>query len=256
MKSFFVLLALIFSFDFSLSSPAVAFANDTASISFQQGNAAYSRGDYDEAIRIFEKIISTHGFSASLLYNLGNSYAQRNRIGKAILSYERARILAPGDPDITGNLQYIRKAHGIFEAEPSLASRCISRLTLDGWSILAAVFFTLICISLTVALLRKKNEQKRWILIALGCLMLLVFSAVAIIISYTSRQVFIVTMPKARIYLSPFPTAASIGSLQEGKRLKATKSHADYIYVTDETGRSGWIPQSAIEAIILQTDSQ
>jgi len=256
MKSLFVLLILLFSFDFSFSSPAVSFANDTASISFQQGNAAYSRGDYDEAIRIFEKIISTHGFSASVLYNLGNSYAQSNKIGKAILSYERARILAPGDPDITGNLQYIRKAHGIFEAESSLASRCISRLTLDGWSKLAAVFFTLICISLTVALLRKKNEQKRWILIALGCLILLVFSSVASIINYNSRQVFIVTMPKARILLSPFSTAASIGSIQEGRQLQVKKSHADYYFVTDETGRSGWIPQSAIEAIIIQTDSQ
>lgn len=255
MKSFFVILLLLFVYVFSLSSPAVGFANDTTSTSFDQGTAAYSRGDYEQAIRIFEKIISTHGFSASVLYNLGNSYAQSNRIGKAILFYERARILAPGDPDIAGNLQYIRKAHGIFEAEPSLASRCISLLTLDDWSKLAAVFFTLICISLTVALLRKKNEQKRWILIALGCLILLVFSAVASIISYTSRQVFIVTMPKARIYLSPFPTAAPIGSIQEGKRLKVMKSHADYYYVTDETGRSGWIPQSSIEAIIVQPDS-
>ena len=255
MKSLFVLLVLLCSFDFSFSSPAVAFANDTASISFQQGTAAYSRGDYDEAIRIFEKIISTHGFSASVLYNLGNSYAQSNKIGKAILSYERARILAPGDPDITGNLQYIRKAHGIFEAEPSLASRCISRLTIDGWSILVAIFFTLICISLAVALLRKKNEMKRWIFIALGCLILLVFSTVASIISYTSRQVFIVTMPKTRILLSPFSTSASIGSIQEGRQLQVKKSHADYYYVIDETGRSGWIPQSAIEAIIVQPDS-
>ena len=256
MKSFFVLLFVLFVYVFSISAPAFVFANDTASISFQQGNAAYNQGDYEQAIKIFEKIVSVHGFSASVFYNLGNSYAQSNKIGKAVLAYERGRILAPGDADIAGNLQYIRKAHGIFEAEPSLVSRCISRLPLDGWNKLAAVFFTLICISLTVALFKKKNEQKSWILIALGGLILLVFSTGASIISYNSLQVFIVTMPKARIYLSPFSTAASIGSIQEGRRLKVKKSYADYYYVTDDAGRSGWIPQSAIEAIIMQSDTQ
>src|ERR1700689_2970502 len=47
-------------------------------------------------------------YSADGLYNLANSYARSGKAGLAVLSYERAALLAPGDPDINANLEYVR----------------------------------------------------------------------------------------------------------------------------------------------------
>src|ERR1700728_4150554 len=47
-------------------------------------------------------------YSAAALYNLANSYARDGKPGLAVLSYERAALLEPGDPDINANLAYVR----------------------------------------------------------------------------------------------------------------------------------------------------
>src|ERR1700743_1944350 len=47
-------------------------------------------------------------YSADSLYNLGNSYARAGKPGLAVLNYERAALLAPNDPDINSNLEYVR----------------------------------------------------------------------------------------------------------------------------------------------------
>src|SRR5271154_1793227 len=46
-------------------------------------------------------------YSVDGLYNLGNSYARAGKPGLAVLSYERAALLAPDDPDINANLAYV-----------------------------------------------------------------------------------------------------------------------------------------------------
>lgn len=43
-----------------------------------------------------------------LYYNLGNSYYRTDNITRAVLNYERALLLAPGDADIRFNLQMAR----------------------------------------------------------------------------------------------------------------------------------------------------
>ena len=47
-------------------------------------------------------------YSADGLYNLANQYARAGKPGLAVLNYERAALLAPNDPDITSNLEYVR----------------------------------------------------------------------------------------------------------------------------------------------------
>jgi len=52
-------------------------------------------------------------YSAPALYDLGNFYARAERPAMAVLNYERARILAPTDPDIQKNLSHVRESVGL-----------------------------------------------------------------------------------------------------------------------------------------------
>lgn len=70
-------------------------------------DSAYRKGNYEEAVKEYLKVENTFGTSASLLFNLGNSYFQLNDFAKAKLCYERALKLAPGNKSIKNNIQFI-----------------------------------------------------------------------------------------------------------------------------------------------------
>ena len=74
------------------------------SVTKAEGDSAYVKNDYASAIQIYEALLK-EGEAAEVYYNLGNSYYTAGDIAKAILNYERAKLLAPDDEDITFNLQ-------------------------------------------------------------------------------------------------------------------------------------------------------
>jgi tetratricopeptide (TPR) repeat protein len=81
---------------------------------FEQANIFHTQGEFQQAAEQYSSIISTYGVSASLLYNLANSYAAAGQVGPAVLNYERALHLDPGDADIQGNLAQVRKDAGLY----------------------------------------------------------------------------------------------------------------------------------------------
>lgn len=73
-----------------------------------KGDSAYMNKDYHKAITLYEDALKSEGVSAAILYNLGNTYYKAGNNGKAILCYERARMLDPNDNDIITNLNLVR----------------------------------------------------------------------------------------------------------------------------------------------------
>lgn len=64
-----------------------------------EADSAYIRGQYQQAIKDYEMLLK-QGASADLYYNLGNAYYRSENITRAVLNYERALLLSPGDRDI------------------------------------------------------------------------------------------------------------------------------------------------------------
>jgi tetratricopeptide (TPR) repeat protein len=69
-------------------------------------NQAYRQGRFQEAIDGYGRLIRSGHKDGNLYYNLGNAYFRRDQLGLAILNYERAHILMPGDADLNFNLSY------------------------------------------------------------------------------------------------------------------------------------------------------
>ena len=76
----------------------------TAEQLWDKANTAYINGDFHAAADAYEELLSRGVSSMKLYYNLGNAYFKDDRIGKAILYYNRALRLAPGNDDIRYNL--------------------------------------------------------------------------------------------------------------------------------------------------------
>lgn len=194
--------------------------------------------------------MSQGGVSAPLLYNLANSYAQDGQSGRAILNYERALRLAPGDSDSIGNLQLVRKEKGIFQAEPSFSQRFVRLLGLNQWTGLAAVAF----LGFAVALLLPPSvpvKRTSRVTLAAVCLGVTILATIGANGHYRHWHDAVVLTEDARLQVSPFESAASLGSIQEGRLLRPGKLHNKYVLVEDETGRSGWLEAAAFERIAI-----
>jgi tetratricopeptide (TPR) repeat protein len=86
---------------------------------FEQANALFEAGDFAGAADAYERILEEHGPRAAVFYNLGNSHLRMEDYGRAILAYERARLLTPRDPDLRSNLALARKT-AAAEAVPAI----------------------------------------------------------------------------------------------------------------------------------------
>ncbi len=72
---------------------------------FQKANTDYREGRFTQAAEGYESLIREGHVSADVHFNLGNAYFKSGAIPRAILNYEKAERLRPGDPDIAFNLK-------------------------------------------------------------------------------------------------------------------------------------------------------
>ena len=71
----------------------------------KEAEAFYADKNYEQAALIYESLMK-QGESADLYYNYANTQFRLNNLGRAILFYERALVLAPFDRDIKSSLEY------------------------------------------------------------------------------------------------------------------------------------------------------
>jgi len=76
---------------------------------FAEGNRLYQEGDFAGAIASYGSVLEGGFESAALYFNLGNAHFRLGEIGSAVLNYERAVRLDPGNDDIRANLSLVNQ---------------------------------------------------------------------------------------------------------------------------------------------------
>ena len=85
----------------------LVFVQNASALSKANADADYAKGNYQQAIKEYQQLLK-EGVSAALYYNLGNAYYRSDNIPQAVLAYERAHLIQPGDKDIRFNLDFAR----------------------------------------------------------------------------------------------------------------------------------------------------
>ncbi len=243
-KSILLLCCLILLF----ASPALVADNSSGNM-FEQANIAYTRADYQLAINHYLTIAGKNGSSAPLLYNLANSYAATDQVGRAVLNYERALRLSPGDGDIQANLEQVRKDAGLYRDDKPFYERLAELLEADQWLMLSGAAFLLLAITALAATLLNKNSPTMTRLIIISSLLIIIATLPAVLFRYQSWNDGVVVGQEARLLISPFPEAASTGTIKAGRLVRPGKKHGDFVLVQDETGRNGWLDQENFKRI-------
>ena len=106
-KTYFILILLMGFLSLSAQTDSTQVTVSTH-VTKAEADSAYINNDFTNAAELYESILKNKGESADIYYNLGNSYYKMNNIAKAVLNYERALLLNPGNNDIRFNLELAR----------------------------------------------------------------------------------------------------------------------------------------------------
>lgn len=224
-----------------------------------EGDSAYMKNDYASAIQIYEALLN-RGEAADIYYNLGNSYYKAGDIAKAILNYERALLLQPGNGDIRANLE-IARSKTVDKVEPvpeiffvSWTKSLINSMSVDSWAVCGVVCFILLIVSLYLFIFSKQIVLKK-----AGFISGIVFLAVTILANVfanqqkdelTNRNNAIVINPSVTVRSTPSESGTSLFILHEGHKVGVKDgSMKDWKEIRLEDGKVGWVPASAIEII-------
>jgi tetratricopeptide (TPR) repeat protein len=224
-----------------------------------KGNKAYAAEKYADAIDAYKQVISQGYESPELYYNLGNAYFKANQVPSAILFFEKARRLDPGNEDIDFNLKVANnKIADKIEPIPELFYvRWFHLLTdsfsFDGWARIAVGFFLLGLImgggyyASRRLLLRKIGFWTA--LVSLGLFLLTTIFALTGYARFHHQNEAIIFAPTITVKSSPNEKAIDLFVIHEGTKVKILDGIGSWLEIRIPNGSVGWLPATAVEKI-------
>jgi tetratricopeptide (TPR) repeat protein len=229
-----------------------------SSYKLKEANAKYSAEEYNEAILLYESILQT-GESASVYYNLGNTYYKSGNLGKAILNYERAYLLKPGDEDIRYNLELAR-SQTVDQIQP--IDRFFLVQWIDGlsnvwntnsWAYISIISFIATLLLAGIFVFTKTTWLKK-IAFFTGIFIFLI-SIIGFTFSKKQKNVLmsheyaIILSSTVTVKGSPDDSGTALFVVHEGTKVKMKRSLNQWIEIQLADGNVGWIENSHLENI-------
>ncbi len=219
-----------------------------------EGNAAYEAGSYEQALTLYGQIEEAGMESPALYYNMGNTYYKMKAYPMAILYYEKALKLDPGNEDIRTNLEIANLA--IVDKINVIPQSFIKRwwnglkqsLSADGWAWVSVALFGMLLLCLFVFLTsRRTGWRKAGFFVGLLALTCLVFSLVFAIGQYRDLKVqdeAIIMTPTVTAKSSPSVNSVDLFVLHEGAKVRILDTAKDWNKIRIADGSLGWLQAS------------
>jgi len=218
---------------------------------FSRGNDLYSRGDYAAASEAYRQIAAAGIRNGRVYYNLGNTCFRQNRIGEAILYYEKALKLDPTDPDARENLRFAnQRIRDRIPAEDlplllALLERAEHLLRLEQ---VTSLFLGLYLLCMALALIWILGHGRRWAsgagVAAAGALVLAIGAGGWMIAQGRERSASsdaIVLQEKVDVLSGPGSENTLLASIHEGTKVRIHNRREEWVQVTLPDGRAGWM---------------
>ena len=224
-----------------------------------EADSAYIRGQYQQAIKDYEMLLK-QGASADLYYNLGNAYYRSENITRAVLNYERALLLSPGDRDVRFNLQ-IARAKTIDKIVPESEMffftwyrSLVNLMSVDAWAWTALIALALLIVLLLVYLFSDRIWLRK--IGFFGGFVLLILFALSNLFAWQQKQDLlfrkgaIVISPSVTVKSTPAKNGTDLFILHEGTKVSITDgTMKGWMGIRIADGKEGWIESNMIEEI-------
>ena len=217
----------------------------------------YSKGKYEEAIKIYENILSSGKEAPELYFNLGNCYYKTKQYANAIVNYERAKRLAPTDDDIQNNLALVNQifvVDKITELPTFFLTDWIKTLagkfSVDVWAYISIFCFMLFLFFVSAYFFTNTLWLKKYSFL---------FSFLFIVVSGSSlflakqqkillyeQNYAIISNPTVNIKSSPDEKGTDLFVLHNGTKIQITGTEGDWCEIKISSGNKGWVKASDI----------
>jgi len=216
---------------------------------FDAGNRAYDEGKFLEARQHYEAQVARGEWTANLFYNLGNADQRLGAMGLAMLNYERALVLQPGQAEARANLQYLRKQGTVEIAPADWRTRFFNLLTFDRWLAIAVIAgWGMVFFALWPWFFRRKftGAGGGGIACTVGIAILAGFGAYQ-----TSGELdaAVVIVQEAEARQGPAERTPLAETLSAGTRVRVLSSQDEWHFCSLPGGTTAWLPAAAIERI-------
>ncbi|MBL7940888.1 MAG: tetratricopeptide repeat protein [Flavobacteriales bacterium] len=223
-----------------------------------RGATAYSTGDYATALHLFDSVRTAYS-SPALLFNIGNCHFKLNDIPHAILFYERALRLAPGDEDVKANLELARQnvVDRVNELPSFTLGSTWGRLRggrdADQWA-RRSLWACLLFFALLTAGVLAGNRAIRRALFGAGALVLVATLIAVAFASFRHNEVSddseaIILAPKVDVRSEPRESTTVLFVLHKGTKVTVLQTDNGWSEVQLANGSVGWAPPSTLERI-------
>jgi len=241
---------------FLLCFVGFAVAQESSAL-FETGNTAYGNGHFQAALEAYNQLWQRGVNDGALAFNLGNAHYKLGHVGEAVLFYERAARLLPGDEDVAANLQL---------ASESIVDQIESRelfFLVKYWRRFIAFWPRGLLLGITVGLYgllslciafmiwRRHLTWLRGVSVSLGGLWLI--SALLFWGQWqeTHRVDEAIVMGEAVSVMSApnQEMAVELFVIHEGLKVKTDQRSAPWVEIILPDGKVGWVDETVLEWI-------
>jgi len=236
----------------SLLFASVALAGEE----FKSASGLYDAGKFADAAAMLERVTPK---TAAVFFNLGNAHFRQEQLGRAVLDFERARQLAPTDPDILANLRFAEERLGV--AEVNLPAKPLARFgeavagrrTIGQWAHyeVAGVWLTVLFVAGAIWLPRLRTGLVLFAVLAgVGLAMAGAALSYRVIGERTGPPV-VVLAQKSPARFAPLADATVHFQLSEGTKVCLREDRGHWWLVERADGQQGWIQSADAERVLL-----
>ena len=251
MRRLFLVMVLMIG-GISATTVAADHSADPLSL-FIKAGFAYKDGQYEQAAQIYEQILASGIESGPLYFNLANGYFKQNKLGLAILNYERARRLLPRDSDVAANYMFALNAAQVTAMPPqnnliSLFNQHIRFYTGNEMILIITGLFVGGLFLYLWALLRVWPVRRR--ILVLGLIGLLgIIHVIGLGASVEAQKNTAVVVTTSDVLFEPREKATVYFSLPEGSSVHIISREGLWTKVQRPDGKTGWVQAQAVAEI-------
>ena len=241
---------------FVLFCSQIVFANEPL---LDSASTAYAKNKFETAAKYYETILTKGLESTELYYNLGNAYYKSNKLGLAILNYERAKRISSADEDVNFNLKLAnQKLIDKVEMVPQFFIKdwyinLLHLYTEKGWSIMC-IFLLTFALVLFAFYVFSKNMSIRKFGFWSG-LFFVLLSSISYLIAlknYNELQKHneaIVIVQTLNVKDSPSNEGKDQFILHEGTKAIINQTRNEWLEIKIVNGNVGWVKANCLAII-------
>lgn len=240
--------------DASAQQPTGQDPDETAPPTFAQANQHYLDENYPAAAQAYQRLLDDGHPTLPIYYNLANALMQMDDLGRAVLYYRRALLVAPRNADVLHNLRHAERQLALQpSADVDTWTHFVLASVWSGLTINELVTATVILFWLVAALLiYLMHHSRRRVTVILWALV------IALLLSgglawgkwqrdYSSGAAIIIS--ETDMMSGPGRGFEALATLKPGTEVSVLQTQGQYSEIRTQAGGRGWLTRGHLDLI-------